>query len=104
MKFRRIYWVTEQLDDEGHSDVTGVYTSIPDLVEIGLGLKDYSPHQKTVRLSLCELDASKPPLVTLFWNEYDKLESLLKPFVDDGEMTHEDVMMLVDALKARFAL
>jgi hypothetical protein len=103
MKFRRIYWVTEQLDEEGRSDVTGVYTSIPDLVEIGLGIQDYSPCRKTVRLSLCELDAAKPPLVSVLWDEYDQLESLLKPFVDDGEMTHEDVVTLVDALKARCA-
>jgi len=99
MKFRRIYWVTEQLDGSGHGEVTGVYTSIPDLVEYGLSMKPYCDKQAVLRLTLCELDTAKPPLVRLTSPNYGNVEELLEQFVKDGEITHEDVVMLAQALE-----
>ncbi len=36
MMFRRLYWVVEEVDTSGRSQVTGVYTSIQDLIKHGL--------------------------------------------------------------------
>lgn len=101
MKFRRIYWVTEQLDESGRGEVTGVYTSIPDLVEYGLFMKDHCDKKAALRLTLCELDATKPPLVRLTSPDFGDVEQVLEQFVKDGEITHEDVVTLADALKKR---
>lgn len=98
MKFRRIYWVTEQLDETGRGEVTGVYTSIPDLVEYGLGMRDFCDKRAAFRLTLCELDTSKPPLICITSPNFDNIEELLAPFVKDGEITHEDVVALAEAL------
>jgi len=99
MKFRRIYWVTEQLDDAGRGEVTGVYTSIPDLVDYGLSMKEHCEKQAALRLTLCELDTAKPPLICLTSDNFGNVEELLDQFVKDGEITHEDVVALADALE-----
>lgn len=99
MRFRRIYWVTEQLDESGCGQVTGVYTSIPDLVEYGLSMKAHCEKQAGLRLTLCELDTTQPPLVQLTSTDFGNIEALLDPFVKDGEITHEDLVMLSEALQ-----
>ena|SRR5688572_31446865 len=101
MRFRRIYWVTEQIDEGGASEVTGVFTSIPDLIELGLGVREISAKRAGFRLSLCELDCSGMPLITLASPGFEDFEAKLTPFLNTGEISREEFNTLADALQAR---
>ncbi len=100
MRFRRIYWVTEQVDGQGQSEVTGVFTSIPDLIDIGLGVRDISEKQAAFRISLCELDSSGSPILTCESPSFDGFEEALQPIVASGEMSASEYASLTDALRA----
>ena len=100
MRFRRIYWVTEQVDENGNSDVTGVYTSIPDLIELGLGIRDVSDKKAAYRLSLCELDSKDKPLLTIESPNFEGLADDLRPILESGEISHEEYASLQDALRS----
>lgn len=99
MRFRRIYWVTEQVDDAGHSEVTGVFTSIPDLIETGLGIRAVSPKSAAFRVTLCELDCRDKPLLTFQSPHFDEIPAQVKPLLESGEMSHEEYLRLIDALR-----
>jgi hypothetical protein len=101
MRFRRIYWVTEQLDEGGHSEVTGVFTSIPDLIDLGLGVRDISEKTSRFRISLCELDSKDMPLLTLESPGFDDFHQKLEPFLNTGEFSREELNSLADALQAK---
>lgn len=98
MRFRRIYWVTEQFDENG-SEVTGVYTSVYDLIESGLGVRDASHYKGGYRVTLCELDTSKAPVLRFSSADHNSLKTDLEPFVRSGEITHEDAARLVEAVE-----
>ena len=96
MRFRRIYWVTEKLFEDGHSEVAGVYTSIPDLIDVGL-----KSAGEDFRLNLCELDCPSSPLLSLEKAQFNTLIEKLSPMVKDGEFSSEDVSRLSLALNGR---
>ncbi|MCL6623112.1 MAG: hypothetical protein K6T17_00665 [Fimbriimonadales bacterium] len=98
IRFRRIYWVTEQLDDQGYSEVTGIYTSIPDLVEIGLATKPFCNKTAGLRITLCALDSQEAPLASFTSPTFGDVAEVLRPLVDNGELTAEEVAQLADAL------
>jgi len=100
MRFRRIYWVTEQVDEQGLSEVTGVFTSIPDLVDLGLGTRDICPKQAGFRISLCELDSTGSPILTCSSPSFDGFEDALQPIVESGEISASEYASLTDALRA----
>jgi hypothetical protein len=99
MRFRRIYWVTEQFDSEGRSHVTGVFTSVHDLVENGVGVRDISDKQSGYRVSLVELDSKNMPLCVFCSPDFGDVEAALQPYVESGEMTAEEVARIREALK-----
>lgn len=101
MRFRRIYWVTEQIDGQGRSEVTGVFTSVPDLIDIGLGVREISEKRAGFRVSLCELDCKDMPLLTLESPGFEGFEAKLTPFMQTGEISREEYNSLADALQAR---
>ena len=94
MRFRRIYWVTEQYDAQGQSEVTGVYTSIPDLIELGLGTRDVSNKTAGFRLSLVELDTSRPTLFCFSSPDFSEVSARLAPILQGGELTQDEVSRL----------
>ena len=94
MRFRRVYWVTEKLGDSGSSNVSGVCTSVHDLIEYGI-----PKHNGVFRLNLCELDSSGDCLLTFKSDDGSSLSDTLKPFLDSGELSLEEVIRLSEALK-----
>ena len=95
MKFRRLYWVTEQIDGQGRSEVVGVYTSIPDLVEIGLRWDDGLPKRVGYRLSLVKLDSKKKPLGTWQSPDFTSLADDLEEYIKTKELSRSDCERLV---------
>lgn len=98
MKFRRIYWVSEQFNEEGFSEVTGVFTSVPDLIETGLGVTDRSKHKAGFRITLCALDSRGPSLLTLTSTDFSDCEEKIAPYVQSGEITEDEAARLKHAL------
>ncbi len=95
MMFRKLYWVTEQVDPSGISRVTGVYTSIPDLVRHGLTWREDS---SVLRLTLTKLDSDKEPLGCWSSPDFSGLEQELQPFVQTDEFSAEQCKSLIQAL------
>jgi hypothetical protein len=96
MMFRRLYWVTEEVEAQGGSGVTGVYTSIPDLVRNGIESRNGKPSK--LRLSLVKLDCAEGPLGV--WEApYSGLADSLQDYVKTEEFMPEQCQALVDALK-----
>ncbi len=96
--FRKIYWVTEQVDSRGRSHVFGVYTSIPDLIHHGL--PDCSGDYR-LRLTLTKLDSDKEPFGSWCEPDFGAIGSRLDEFVKTDEFTREHCQMLVEALDRR---
>lgn len=92
--FRRLYWVTEFVGNDGQSRVTGVYTSIPDLVHRGLTRKDIVG----LRLTLTKLDSDREPFG--YWSSpaFEGLEQACQQFVETEEFSVDEVKSLVSAL------
>lgn len=99
MKFRRLYWVTENVAEDGSSEVAGVYTSIPDLIEDGVRWCEGTKKQKAFRVSLVKLDSTKMPLGTWISPDYQGLSSDLEEYVKTQEFTSSECESLLDALK-----
>ncbi len=99
--FRKLYWVTESVDQAGISHVTGVYTSIPDLVRHGIQSNEISSN---LRLTLTKLDSNKEPLGTWSSPHFDGLSEALQTFVETDEFSAEQVQMLVSTLKQKVQL
>ncbi|MER3495727.1 MAG: hypothetical protein C4320_02235 [Armatimonadota bacterium] len=91
--FRKLYWVSEEIDENGKSHVSGVFTSIPNLLQKGFPAKSES-----LRLNLCKLDACCSPLLTWEAGSFDQVSEQLKPFVETEEFSPEHVAMLQHAL------
>lgn len=102
MRFRKIYWVTEQVGTDGCSEVAGVYTSIHDLIEKGLQWMDGIDKNKAFRISLVQLDSDKRPLGTWASKNFSGLEQDLQEFVKSDEMNAQDVEALASSLRAFF--
>lgn len=100
MVFRRIYWVTEQLNAEGVSDVTGVYTSIPDLMEYGVRWLESNPKRDGFRITLVKLDSSAAPLGVWSGPSYLGIEEDLAPYVATKEFSAQDVEVLAAKLRS----
>ncbi len=98
MMFRKLYWVTETVDLKGISQVTGVYTSIPDLIRHGLR---WSQSSETLRLTLTKLDSDQPPLGCWASPDFSGLVSGLDQFIVTDEFTSEQCGSLADALVPR---
>ena len=98
MKFRKLYWVTEQVGPDGASEVAGVYTSIPDLVDRGIQWKDGIAGREGLRLTLVALDSKKKPLGTWVLPELGNIGQDLNEYVANQEFSPSEVESLVDAL------
>ena len=96
--FRRLYWVAEQVDSSGRSIVTGVYTSIQDLVGKGLHWCEGSPSSSKFRLTLVKPDSFNCPLARFDNTDFSSLEDKLQPFVDTNEYSMDEVKMLRESI------
>lgn len=98
MMFRKLYWVVEHVDSHGHSSVSGVFTSIPDLIRSGLR---YIPgeNRDQLRFSLCKLDSPLPPLGCWDSANFSTLEADLQAYVATEEFSAEQVARFVDTLR-----
>ena len=99
MKFRRLYWVTEQVDEQGMSEIAGVFTSIPDLVEEGIHWYDDIEKRNGFRLTLVKLDSKQRPLGVWASPDYGNLSEDLKEYVNTQEFSVSEVESLLDALR-----
>jgi hypothetical protein len=97
MVFRRIYWVTEELADNGSSRATGVFTSTSDLASRGLRWLD-GP-QAGFRVVLVKLDSAGRPLGAWAGPDFAGLEADLQPFVATEELTEQEIETLGRALR-----
>jgi hypothetical protein len=92
--FRKLYWVTEQVSEDGSSRVGGVYTSIPDLVRHGIKFVS----DAKLRLTLTKLDSEGAPLGCWQSPEFDAIEDALRTYVQTEEFTADQCAALVQAL------
>ena len=99
MKFRKLYWVTEQIDESGKSQVAGVFTSIPDLVDRGLHWCDGIDGRHSFRLTLVKLDSKSRPLGTWVGPGYDNIAVDLAEYVATQEFSAPEVDSLIEALE-----
>lgn len=97
--FRRLYWIVEQVGSDGKSRVTGVYTSIPDLVERGLQWSD-DVHGTGLRVSLVKPDTFNAPLGCWTGPEFPGMVEDLRSFVASHEITEEELNTLSSSLFA----
>jgi hypothetical protein len=95
MMFRKLYWVTELVDPIGNSRVSGVYTSIPELIRHGLSSKNGDCR---VRLTLAKLDSEKEPFGVWCEPDFSGLADRLTEFIETDEFSSEHCHMLVDHL------
>lgn len=99
MMFRKLYWVTEQLQGNG-ARVTGVYTSVPDLIRKGLIWHGQTAPDTRLRLTLVKLDSSKGPLGEWDNSNLANLVADLDPFVKTDEFRQDEVLRLEEAINA----
>lgn len=91
--FRRLYWIAEQIDTDGKSRVTGVFTSIQDLVHNGLKWCD-EVEGRNLRLTLMKPDTFNRPFGSWTSPAFDGLADQIKSFVDSHEYTEEETALL----------
>lgn len=103
MKFRKIYWVTEQVGGDGSSQIAGVYTSIHDLIDRGTLWMDGCEKRSGFRVTLVQLDSDKLPLGSWRAPEFNGLESDLQEYVASGELNSQDIEGLATELRAFFS-
>lgn len=96
MMFRKLYWVTEQTDADGTFRTTGVYTSIPDLIDVGL--RWLEPKGSGFRISLVKLDCKGDVLAAWTSPEFAGLEDKLMEYVTTGEFAIDECQNLRIAL------
>ncbi len=99
--FRRLYWVVEEVQTSGSSQVIGVYTSIQDLIQRGLGCVDAG---NEIRLTLTKLDSTKPPLGCWTSPRFEGLEADMEEYVRTDEFSPEQCKALSDALHAMYKI
>jgi len=95
--FRRLYWIAEQVGSDGTSRITGVYTSIQDLVHNGLQWCD-DIEGCNLRLTLVKPDTFNKPLGTWSSPGFDGLKDDLQGYIASQEYTEEETKMLTSAL------
>ena len=96
--FRKLYWVTEQVDSLGISHVTGVYTSIPDLIRHGPCQTNDNTY---LRLTLAKLDSENEPFGTWSEPDFSGIGDKLNEFVITDEFSIEHCQMLLENLEGR---
>jgi hypothetical protein len=92
--FRKLYWVTEQVQADGTSQVTGVFTSIPNLVKEGFACNELG----SLRLTLTKLDCEDGALGRWTAPNFAGLDERLGEFVKTEEFSAEQCESLVAAL------
>ena len=102
MKFRKIYWVTEQIGTDGKSQVAGVFTSIQDLMGRGIQWMDGIDKQAGFRITLVQLDSSKVPLGTWVTPDFSGIEQDLQDYVATEELSAQEIEALASDLRAFF--
>ncbi|MES1227659.1 MAG: hypothetical protein ABUL72_03255 [Armatimonadota bacterium] len=100
MKFRKLYWTTEQTNECGCSTLTGIFTSIPALTEVGLKWVDGIPHHDGFRVSLFQLDSCGKPLGQWSSPAFEGMKDDLKKFESTDDFNPQDCALLVDNLKS----
>ncbi|MDI9636580.1 hypothetical protein QPK87_01540 [Kamptonema cortianum] len=99
MKFRKLYWVTEQVEESGNSSVRGVYTSIYDLTSKGLRW-DEDAGTTGFRVTLAKLDSNCAPLGSWSAPSFSTMLEDLQPYVASGEFDAMSCEQLVKDLIA----
>lgn len=99
MKFRKLYWVTEQVGEDGLSEVIGVFTSIYDLQSKGVRWDEGSDKRGGLRVSLVKLDAACKPFGTWQSPGFDGMREELQQFIDTREFDAPAVDDLVRHLQ-----
>ncbi len=97
MIFRRLYWVAEQVDLSGQSKVTGVFTSIQDLIYKGLHWCDGGTGY--YRLTLLKPDSFNCPIGVFKSPQFQGLTKTLAVLVEGGEYSSTEVTDLEAALE-----
>jgi len=85
MTFRRLYWVTEEVNANGGAGVQGVYTSIPDLIKNGIESRNGKASQ--LRISLVKLDGAGGPLGVWEAPAFSGIEDSLQEYVKTEEFS-----------------
>ena len=98
MMFRRLYWVAEQVDKDGRSKVTGVYTSIQDLIHHGLHWCDGTPG--AFRLTLVKPDCFNSPIGVFEAPSFKGLKEAMETLVTGSEYSRDEVIALESALES----
>jgi hypothetical protein len=97
MMFRCLYWVAEQVDTDGRSNVTGVYTSIQDLIHIGLHWCEGT--SGVFRLTLVKPDSFNTPLGVYEGPSFKGLREELDRLVTGSEYSGEEAIELMSSLE-----
>lgn len=97
-KFRRVYWVTEQVDSEGFSTVAGVFTSVNDLMDHGLKGLEGCDKVAGFRITLVELD-QVGPLGTWASPDYKGFEEELQKYIATSEVAPHEAEAIIKTLK-----
>lgn len=103
MTFRRLYWIAEELGNDGKSTVTGVYTSIADLVHKGLKWRNGAGSKANFRLTLVKPDTFDAPLGRWDASNLDGIEEAIAPFMATNEISIEESKMLCEGLAGFFS-
>jgi hypothetical protein len=93
--FRKLYWVTEQVTTDGKSHVTGVFTSIPNLLKEGMACNQLG----CLRLTLMKLDSENGTLGSWTAPNFKGIEERLHDLVKSDEVTIDHSESLVAALE-----
>ncbi len=99
MKFRKLYWVTEQIAADGSSAVMGVYTSIFDIRAKGIKWLESETKTSGFRVSLIKLDSAGEPLGRWTSPGFDNMEEDLHQFVATGEFDEPSCLQFVADLR-----
>lgn len=99
MKFRKLYWVTEQLNNDGQSQLRGVYTSIFDIRSKGFKWLESCGDHKGIRVSLVKLDSMDKPLGTWSSPNFDNMREDLQQYISTGEFDEQSCDELVEELQ-----
>lgn len=100
MKFRKLYWVTEQVASDGKSEVAAVFTSIQDLTDSGVHWIEDIDKKSAFRLTLVKLDSKQKPLGTWTSPDYPGIEDDLAEYVKTDEISSIQVEELVAKLRS----
>jgi hypothetical protein len=97
--FRRLYWIAEQLNADGTSRITGIYTSIQDLCHHGLCWSE-NCNSKVIRLTLMKPDVFDQPLGCWISPTFGDIATDMRVYVESNEYTEEEIKMLMSSIDA----